>query len=1112
MEGFIIAPGREPVRAAKGLEIMRSTEIMKTVKPMRKITDLKDLLQSSVELFADKTAYLEKDKKLGKYVPITYREVGEDIKALGTKLTDMGLQGKRVAVIGETRYEWILTYFATVAGVGEIVPLDKNLPAGELLGLIERSKAQAIVFSGKQEKVIRELMKDPKDIRFFIGMDQAETEEADEEKGTPAVYSFKRLLEDGNKLVEGGDRRYLDREIDPDQMSTLLFTSGTTGLAKGVMMSHRNIAWNVYAMSQYFIIPEPGIVFSMLPIHHVYEMTCDIWTTFYQGKTIAICEGIRYIQKNLQETHANVMLGVPLVFEKLYKGMLKQAKKRGELEKLQNAIALSKRLKLYKNKSLVKRMFKTIHDSFGGGIKYFIEGGAAADPFVIEEFQAMGFPLIQGYGMSEHAPIIALNPMKYNKPGAAGIPLPGEEVRVINQDEDGIGEVIVRSPSVMMGYYENPEATRDSLQNGWLHTGDLGYFDEEGYLFLTGRSKTVIVTKGGKNIFPKEVEDTLKKSDLVKEVLVHGVEDERVGNVIITADILPNYELLKEQKGEMSRSEIYHFYQDLVDEMNETMPPYKQVKRINIRTTEFAMTTTGKIKRYGNRLSPEDMAAAEEGRMDPQEQRLFDEKNAKRFVKEIVKASPAYPHAEGLRPAAVIRGILNESAQKYGKQTAFIQQFLPGDNYVQLTYGQARADVEGLGTAMINRGWEKQKIAILGANTYQIEISILTALTGIGAAVPLDRQLDPEELARQINKSGAKILVCDGDFADLADQVIQAGAAIEARVCCGIEDEQANAESRPLSIPSKLDVPWISWKSLVKEGQDQVSQGDRQYLDAAQTAGDLAAIFFTSGATGTPKAVPLTQGQIASDVVATASLVRYKEDDTVLSVIAPQNIYQNVCGLLLPLYCGAAIANFVGVDHLKSEFEEVQPTVFIGEPVMMKELAENAKSRIADEGQLRAFRVFSGINRVTRHANIDMLRPFSGIVRRMFGGKIRMLISGGAYLDSDVKEFFRRLGIVTIQGYGMTETSSVCAIEPDVEKFQKDGCVGRLIPGVRTKVIDRSAGGVGDILVKGPTVMDGYFEDPENTEKYMANGWFRTGDSGYVDGDGYVYLAGRKKN
>ena len=291
---------------------------------------------------------------------------------------------------------------------------------------------------------------------------------------------------------------------------------------------------------------------SILPVHHAYEMTCDIWTTFYQGKTIAICEGLRYIQKNMAEVHANVMLGVPLVFEKMYKGMFKQAEARGEGDKLRNAIALSKRLKLYNNKPVVKRMFKAIHQSFGGDMQKFVAGGAAIDPKVIEDFEAMGFTMIQGYGMSENAPIIAVNQDRYSKAESVGLPMPHTEVRIINSDEDGVGEIICKGPSVMLGYYENPEATEEVLHNGWLYTGDLGYMDEKGYLYITGRKKTVIVTKGGKNIFPEEVEAVLLEDELIQEVLVHGVTDDRVGNVMITADIYPNYKLLKEQKGEMN--------------------------------------------------------------------------------------------------------------------------------------------------------------------------------------------------------------------------------------------------------------------------------------------------------------------------------------------------------------------------------------------------------------------------------------------------------------------------------------------------------------------------------------------------------------------------------
>jgi long-subunit acyl-CoA synthetase (AMP-forming) len=281
----------------------------------------------------------------------------------------------------------------------------------------------------------------------------------------------------------------------------------------------------------------------------------------------------------------------------------------------------------------------------------------------------MGFPMVQGYGMSECSPIITLNRDRYRKYASAGQAVQGADVRIVDQDEDGIGEIIVRSKSVMMGYFENEEATKETIVDGWLHTGDLGYFDEDGFLYLTGRKKTVIVTKGGKNIFPEEVEDVLLQNDLIQEVVVHGVEDKHVGNVMVTADIFPNYPLLKEQQGEMTSSAIYHFYKDLVDEINKKMPPYKAVKRINIRTEEFVKTTTGKIKRYGNKLGSGEPDSSR--KLEYPEQKEKEMRQAQKRIKAISASTDPFIKDKSGRPITDVRQLLLSSVSQFGKKTAF---------------------------------------------------------------------------------------------------------------------------------------------------------------------------------------------------------------------------------------------------------------------------------------------------------------------------------------------------------------------------------------------------------------------------------------------------------
>ncbi|MEG2298230.1 MAG: AMP-binding protein, partial [Anaerovoracaceae bacterium] len=289
---------------------------------------------------------------------------------------------------------------------------------------------------------------------------------------------------------------------------------------------------------------------------------------------------------------------LPLIFETIHKKIWKQIEVKGKLKKVQKAVNMSKQFKLYNNPRIVKKVFAQIQSVAGGNVTHFIAGGAAINPTVVEDFQAMGFPMIQGYGMTENAPIIAVNKDRYSKAKSVGLPMPGTEVKIINKDEDGLGEIVCKGPSVMLGYYDNEEATNEAIIDGWLQTGDFGYFDEDGFLYVSGRKKNVIVTKNGKNIFPEEVEFYLAESEYIEEVLVHGIEDERTGDAVVKAEIYPNFELISEEKGLLSDGELRAFLKEVIDNINDQMPLYKRVKRFDVRRAEFEKTTTRKIKRH----------------------------------------------------------------------------------------------------------------------------------------------------------------------------------------------------------------------------------------------------------------------------------------------------------------------------------------------------------------------------------------------------------------------------------------------------------------------------------------------------------------------------------
>lgn len=572
---------------------MNSVKYKESLYEVRDVENLRELIDGSVERFSQRPAFMVKDKTKGKFVSISYKKMQEDIRSLGTSLINLGLRGRKIAVIGENSYYWAISYFAIANGVGVVVPIDRELKEKEVANLLKRAEVSAVIYSKKMKKVMDEVLEDRelrKTLTYPIQMDLS-----DDEDGR---ISLRRLLSHGMDLLDNGDRKYLDVEVDSDALAVLLFTSGTTGLAKGVMLSHRNIVSNTVNMSKYVKIIDGGVGLSVLPMHHTYEMTCHVITGLYQGMSIAICEGLKYIQKNLVEAQVNVMLAVPLIFEMMHKKILSKAKESGKDKTLRRMMNISRKFKLYNKGNITRRLFSNVHNVTGGKISQFIAGGAAINPQVIEDYEAMGFPIFQGYGMTECSPIIAVNKDRYSKAVAAGLPLPGTEVKIYNPDEKGIGEIICRGPSVMLGYYRDDDATREALRNGWLHTGDYGYFDQDGFLYVSGRKKSVIITKNGKNIFPEEVEFYLTESEYIEEALVHGIDGLRNDDVIIKAEIFPNYPLFENENPEVSEDYIEEKIGEIIEKINDTVPKYKRIKRYYIRKTEFEKTTTKKIKRY----------------------------------------------------------------------------------------------------------------------------------------------------------------------------------------------------------------------------------------------------------------------------------------------------------------------------------------------------------------------------------------------------------------------------------------------------------------------------------------------------------------------------------
>lgn len=559
---------------------------------VRPIKNLKDMLQSSVALYGDRTAFLSKHGGSERYIPITYNQFKTDVDALGTVLTKLGLKGKRVALIGESRYEWMVSYLSVVNGVGVIVPLDKELPENEIESLISRSEANAVIYSGGKQDSIAAIAQRISTVDFYINMDAKEASEKN--------LSFSRLLEEGRSLVSGGERAYLDAGIDAEELNILLFTSGTTNTSKAVMLTHKNICTNLESMCSMLYIGKEDIFLSILPIHHTYECTCGILCPIYRGACVAFSEGLRHIPKNLKESKTTVMLGVPLIFEAFYRRIWDQVSKDpAKLKKLKLGLKISNLLKKF-GKDIARKLFAELHDNFGGNIKIFISGAAGIDPAVAKGFRELGFGFVQGYGLTECSPIVALNRDVDFKDDAAGLPLPGLQVKIDSPSSDGVGEIIVQGPSVMSGYYQDEEATKAVFKDGWFYTGDLGFIDSDGFVHITGRKKNVIVTKNGKNIFPEEIESLLNKSPYIQESLVYGEEEKDASEVTVSAAVFPDTEKIKEAfpDKEITADFIYELIRNEVKDVNKQLVTYKYIKNIDIRETEFAKTTTKKIKRY----------------------------------------------------------------------------------------------------------------------------------------------------------------------------------------------------------------------------------------------------------------------------------------------------------------------------------------------------------------------------------------------------------------------------------------------------------------------------------------------------------------------------------
>ncbi len=557
----------------------------------RAIINLKQMLESSHDLYKDNTAFYTKFEK-GPYTQISYDRFYNEVNALGTEFIELGLKDKRIAIIGETQYMWGVAYFATVCGTGIVVPLDKELPYDDLKNLVKESEVSAVVFDKKREATFVKMFEEgDTGLEILIAQDRREDE--------GNIKSQWKLIEAGMQLVSSGDRRFLDAQIDPEEMSIIIFTSGTTGMAKGIMLSHKNICADLMVSPTLVDFRPDDVFFSVLPIHHTFECTCDFIIPIYKGASIAHCEGLKYIVKNIQEIHPTFLLAVPAIFEALYKAIWKGIKKKGKEKTVTRAIKISNAAKKL-GIDLTNVFFKEIKETLGGRMRMMICGGAAINPQILEDLQSFGIMALQGYGLSEAAPMGALNPENKPKAISCGIAFPGFDAKISNPDDSGTGEICLKGDNIMLGYYKNPEATAEVIKDGWFYTGDLGYIDAEGYIIITGRKKNVIITKNGKNVFPEEIEYQLSLHDEIAESMVFEDSASSKDDTIIAVGIYPDWTLLKEKLGEDADNDdkVKEYLWTIVNEVNACNPPYKMMKRLLLRHSEFNKNTSKKIRRF----------------------------------------------------------------------------------------------------------------------------------------------------------------------------------------------------------------------------------------------------------------------------------------------------------------------------------------------------------------------------------------------------------------------------------------------------------------------------------------------------------------------------------
>lgn len=551
-------------------------------------TNIRDVIQDGIRKYPDNIAFTikEKNEKEVQYNNISYKKFENEINCTGTGFLNLGLKNKRFAIIGPNSYEWALSYIAVLYGVGVAVPLDKGLPEAEIEDSIARSEAEVIIFDQKYIDTIKKIKEQNKtNLKFFICM---------QDTAEDGIINLSTVKKAGEEKLQKGDKEFFDLEIDNNKTSVIIFTSGTTSMSKAVMLSQYNIASDINSMNACEKLYPTDVNMQMLPFHHTFSST-GIVLMLNNGVKNVFCDGLRHIQNNMKEYKVSVFVCVPLILEAMHKRVMAEVKKQGKEKSVEFAKKLSVAL-LKVGIDVRKKLFGEILKNFGGNMRFVVSGAAAIDKSVAEDFNAWGILTIQGYGLTETSPVVCAENAKFIRYGSVGVPLEDIEVRIDNPDEKGIGELVVKGPNVMLGYYKNEEATKSTLIDGWYHTGDLGYRDKDGYIFITGRKKNVIVLKNGKNVFPEELEELVDKLPYTAESMVFGYPKE--DDLVVSLKLVYDENYVKNFMNNMSEEELREKAWADIKQINETVPKYKHIKKFILTKEPMIKTTTAKVKRF----------------------------------------------------------------------------------------------------------------------------------------------------------------------------------------------------------------------------------------------------------------------------------------------------------------------------------------------------------------------------------------------------------------------------------------------------------------------------------------------------------------------------------